>query len=549
MKVARFAFALSLIALPAAAQHTHPAPGAGAKPAPLYEGLGTLHRAITTKSPEAQRYFDQGLRLMFAFNLEEAQRSFEEAARRDPECASCWWGVALSLGPHINLPAQPDRTQAAFKAVQKARTLAPKASEVEKALVEALSHRYTDPPPSTSEAQRALDQGYADAMRQVAKRFPEDADVHTFFAESLMDLRPWDLWTADGKPQPGTEEILATLEGVLARHPDHPGANHFYIHSVEASPHPEKALAAAGRLKDAMPGAAHLVHMPSHIYQRVGRYEDAAEANRRAIKADSSYLAQNPGVGFYFMYVAHNYQFLWAAALMQGREAEALEAARSAVAQTPVEMFAQMPGLDFTLEYPVWTLVRFGRWEEVLKEPAPPVGFPYAAGAWRAARGIALAALGRLDEAAAEQGFLERAAGDLPPKATQGFNPAHNLLGIASNLLAGRMAARRGKTDEAIRHLEEAVRLEDGLRYNEPSDWYYPVRPTLGAALLDAGRPAEAQAVFEADLQRNPENGWSLAGLAESLRRQKKEAEAAEAAQRLGKAWARADRPVEISKL
>jgi tetratricopeptide (TPR) repeat protein len=291
------------------------------------------------------------------------------------------------------------------------------------------------------------------------------------------------------------------------------------------------------------------VHMPSHIYQRVGRYEDAAEANRRAIKADSSYLAQTPGVGFYFMYVAHNYQFLWAAALMQGREAEALEAARSAVAQTPVEMLAQMPGLDFTLEYPVWTLVRFGRWEEVLKEPAPPVGFPYAAGAWRAARGIALAALGRLDEAAAEQGFLERAAEDVPPKATQGFNPARNLLGIASNLLAGRMAARKGKTDEAIRHLEEAVRLEDGLRYNEPSDWYYPVRPTLGAALLDAGRTAEAQAVFEADLQRNPENGWSLAGLAESLRRQKKEAEAAEAAQRLGKAWARADGPVEVSKL
>lgn len=295
----------------------HHGPGAPAAPGTatvsLFDDLGGHHRAITTTSAEAQRFFDQGLRLAYAFNLEEAQRSFEEAARRDPGCASCFWGVALTLGPHINFPAQAERTRAAQRAAESARRVAGRATPVERALIEALAVRYSDPPPADAEGQRRLDQAYADAMREVARRFPYDLDVAALSAEAMMNLRPWDLWTPDGRPQPGIGEILAVLERVLARDPAHPGANHYYIHAVEASPHPEKALGAAERLGGLMPGAAHLVHMPSHVYMRVGRYADAAEANRRAIRADERYLARSPGAldGFYSMYFGHNFQLLW----------------------------------------------------------------------------------------------------------------------------------------------------------------------------------------------------------------------------------------------
>ncbi len=531
--------AACILALPAGAQHEHP----GAEPAAPQKAeifdLGTYHRTITTGAPEAQRYFDQGLRLLYAFNLEEAQHSFEEAAKIDPACAMCFWGAGMSLGPHINMAAQPDRTKAANAAAQKAASLAKDATPVERALIAALAKRYSDPPPSDAAGWKALDSAYADAMRDVARRFPEDLDAATLYAEAMMDLRPWDLWTMDGQAQPGTEEILATLEGVMAKNPNHPGANHYYIHAVEASPHPEKALAAAERLGRLEPGAAHLVHMPSHIYARVGRWEDASEANRKAIAVDQGYLPKAGPLGFYFMYVAHNYQFLWQTSMMQGRSAEALQNARAVVTQAPVEMLRAMPGFDFVLEYPIWTLVKFGRWEDALAEPAPPAEFLYATGVWHAARGLAFAGLGRLEEAEKELAATRQMDAALPADAMAAFNSAHSLLSIAGNMLAGEIAARRGDMAEAVRRLEEAVKTEDGLRYDEPPDWYVPVRHALGAALLAAGRPADAQKVYEENLRRHPENGWALYGLAESLRLQKKDDAAAQ--QRFAAAWKNAD--------
>jgi tetratricopeptide (TPR) repeat protein len=518
------------------------APDDHAAPAPYFPELGRYHRPVTTNSPAAQRYFDQGLLLLYAFNLEEAQRSFEHAARLDPGCASCFWGAGMALGPHINLAAQTDRTRAAHKAAQTALAHAGRVKPVERALIEALATRYSDPPPAEPKTQRALDEAYAAAMRKVAERFPNDLDVQVLFAEALMNLRPWDLWSKEGEPRPETSEIIAALDRVLARDPRHPGANHYYIHALEASPHPEKALAAADRL-GALTHAGHLVHMPAHIYMRVGRYEDAAEANRKAIAAEKAYVEKAQPKGFHWMYVAHNPQFLMAAAMMEGRRAEALAAAREATGYMSPQMLRQMPGYDFSLVYPQWVLVRFGRWDEALAEPAPPDDLRFAKAMWHAARGVAYTVRSQLDEAETERGAFEKVASTIPSDATEGLNPSSRLLTIARELLAGEIAARGGRADEAVEHLRAAVKAEDELSYNEPSDWYYPTRHHLGAVLLAAGRAPDAQAVFEEDLRRNPDNGWALAGLAESQRKQGMTAEAAATAQRLEKAWARADVP------
>jgi tetratricopeptide (TPR) repeat protein len=515
--------------------------GDGPAPAPYFPELGRYHRPITTKSRAAQRYFDQGLLLLYAFNLEEAQRSFEHAARLDPGCASCSWGAGMALGPHINLAAQADRTRAAHKAAQSALAHAGRARPVERALIAALATRYSDPPPTDAKSQRALDETYAAAMRKVAARFPDDLDVQALFAEALMNLRPWDLWSKDGEPRPETPEIIATLERVLARNPLHPGANHYYIHTIEASPHPEKALAAAERL-GGLTQAGHLVHMPAHIFMRVGRYEDAAEANRRAIAAEKIYVEKAQPKGFHWMYVAHNPQFLMAAAMMEGRRAEALAAARQATGYMSPEMLRQMPGYDFSLVYPQWVLVRFGAWDEVLAEPAPPDDLRFAKAMWHAARGVAYTVRSQPEEAETERAGFEKVAATIPSEATEGLNPASRLLTIARALLSGEIAARGGRTDEAVEHLRAAVKAEDELSYNEPSDWYYPARHHLGTVLLAASRAAEAQAVYEDDLRRNPGNGWALAGLVQSLKQQGKSAEAAATQQRLEKAWARADR-------
>ncbi|MES1244527.1 MAG: tetratricopeptide repeat protein [Acidobacteriota bacterium] len=523
-------------------QHDHGSSPAAPPAAPMrLDNLGSYYRGITTESSEAQRWFDQGLRLLYSFNLEESQRSFEQAAQADPECAMCFWGIGMALGPHINLPGMPDRTKPANQAAQKALALSAGTRPAEKALIAALARRYSDPPAYTPDAQAALDTAYAEAMRGVQVQFPDDPDVSALTAEALMDLHPWDLYTVDEKPQPWTAEILGLLEGVLAKSPDHPGANHYYIHAVEGSASPDRALPSADRIARLVPGAAHMVHMPSHIYARVGRWADASESNRKAIAVDKDYLAKAQGLGFYFMYAAHNYQFLWQTAAMEGRSAEALENSRIVVEQAPLEMLRQMPGFDFALEYPIWTRIWFGQWEAALAEPGPPAEFAYANGVWHAARALALAHLGRVDEAETERVLLGQILKATPPEAPQGLNRARDLLAIAEGVVRAQMAVGLGQTDAAVKALEEAVRQEDALRYNEPPDWYFPTRHALGAALNAAGRGAEAQKVWEEALRRHPENGWALSGLAEALRLQKKEAEAAKVMERRDRAWSQAD--------
>jgi len=475
--------------------------GGGSTPPPLFDDLGTYHRAITTSSESVQAYFDQGLRFLLAFNLEEAQRAFAEAAARDPRCAMCFWGVGMSLSPHYNLPGLPERTSAGARAVARGLAVAGDKPEIERDLLEVLAHRLADPPPSAPE-------GY-------------------------------------GSPAPGTLEIIDQLQRVLARDPDHPGANHLLIHALEASPHPERAVEAAQRVARTMPGAAHMVHMPSHIWSRLGRWEESAEVNRAAIRVDDRYVESSPAIrnGFYMMYYGHNHQFLWWSALMSGRHAEALEEARAVAAGTPLEMLRTFPGYDFLLEYAVWTELAFGRNLEVLAEPAPPEEFAYATGVWRAARGLALVRLDRLPEAQAELDRIESTLAKLPGEALEGLNSASALLGLARDWLAGELAIARGDVAGGLARLRVAFDAERALGYNEPPDWYVSVAPALGRALLAAGRFDDAARVFAQDLDHYRENGWSLAGLAESLDRAGRRQEAAAARARFAGAWRRADSP------
>jgi len=509
-------------------------------PVPLFDDLGTHHHPITTTSPEAQRYFDQGLRLIYAFNHDEAIRAFKEAARLDPSCAMAQWGVAFALGPNYNLPLDAERNRAAFEAMEQAVRLAAKASEPERAYIAALAKRYSL---ALDADRKVLDRAFADAMRQVSRAFPDDLDAATLYAESLMDLRPWDLWTPDGRPQPGTPEILATLERVINKDPIHPGANHYYIHAVEASPHPDRALASAGRLGKLVPGAGHLVHMPSHVYMRVGRYAEAAEANRQAITVDRRYLEREKPQGVYpMMYYPHNIHFLWAAACMEGRSTEAIAAARDLSGALSDDMVRAMPMTEYFVPTPLFALARFGKWDAILKEPAPPVDLQYSAGMWHYARGLALAASGRFDDAAHERDSVEVAAALMPSDRIVGDNtPAATALRLAAAALAGELAARRGRTNEAVHHLEIAVRLQDGLPYAEPPPWYYPTRQSLGAVLLEAGRAKAAELVYREDLRRNPNNGWSLFGLSQSLRAQGAERRADGIDARFRDAWKQAD--------
>jgi len=521
----------------------HSLPLAGlAQGALRLEGLGSYHREITTTSPEAQAFFDQGLRLLFAFNHDEAARSFARAAELDPRCALCFWGISYALGPNYNMILLPDRAQAAWEAAQKAQALREKASPVEQALIDSIQKRYKGPESLDPMAQQPYSEAFAAAMRDAARRFPEDADVQTFLAESLMDLNPWKLWTNDGKPAPGTEEIVAILEKVIAKHPDHPGANHYYVHAVEASKDPARAVASADRLRGMMPGAGHLVHMSAHIYQRVGRYADASEANRKGAAADAAYVTQAKPTGYYApMYYSHNHAFLAYSAAMEGRSREAVEAADAAsrVALQSPEMIEMMPGMDFYLSFPLLAKVRFGQWDDLLDDAPPRSDWKVLNGLWRFGRGMALSGKGQPDAAEAEWTILSQIAAQVPPDLPAGYNTARDVLGLAARLLEGDIAWKRGKTEAAVAAFEDAVKREDSLNYDEPSDWFYPARHHLGAALLAAGRAADAEAVFRADLQRNPANGWALFGLEQALAAQKKDAAAVKA--ELGKAWARAD--------
>jgi tetratricopeptide (TPR) repeat protein len=520
--------------------HRHLAAPDDTTPPPLYANLGDYSRKISTPSPLAQAYFDQGLRLVYAFNHWEARRAFREAARLDPGCAMCYWGLALTHGSNYNSPADAERERAAWEAVEKARALASGAAPAERALIEAQAVRHS-PDPKADRA--ALARAYADAMRAVAGRFPDDPDAATFFADALMNLRPWNLWRRDGQPQPGTEEIVQTLERTLVTRPDHPGALHLYIHAVEAGPEPERGEAAADRLGPLMPGAGHLVHMPSHIYLRVGRYADAATANARAVEADRAYFAvSRPSETYRMGYYPHNIEFLWFAASMEGRSAETVRAARELAAATPPEMVREMPEMEAAHAAPLFALARFGRWDEILREPAPDRTWPYATGAWRYARGLAFAATGRPEPARAELAELKAVAATVPSdRIAASFFKQTEMLGLAGEVLAGEIAGRGGDLPAAVGHLTAAIEIQDGQWFREPPPWYFPVRQSLGAVLLHAGRPAEAEEVYREDLHRNPGNGWSLFGLAQALRVQDKLAEASIVEERFRRAWSRAD--------
>ena len=506
---------------------------------PLFDNLGSLHHPITTTSEQAQRFFDQGLRLVYAFNHEEAIRSFEAAAQFDSQAAMPYWGIALALGPNINSVMEKKDERRAIEMAQKARRLAGHITPVEQAYIEALVTRYVG---RKGIKRKGLDEAYAKAMRSVAQRFPEDADAATLFAEALMDLRPWDFWKPDGRPQPGTEEIVTTLEAVLVKNPDHPGACHYYLHAVEASLQPERALPCADRLPGLMPGAGHLVHMPAHIYMRVGKYHEAVEGNQQAAHVDEQYFASQHPTGEYADgYYRHNLHFLWASLAMEGRNVEAMKAARDVVATITVEEASKDRSKEFYLPTPIFSMIRFGRWEELLKEPVPPTGLRLMDGMWRLGRGLALVATGRLPGAEGEQVVLAGLTKQIRRDRTTEEKTQRALLKIAERILSGEIAAHRQRYEDAIRLFEEAIKMEEALPYSEPPLWPLSVRHHLGAVLLLADRPSEAEEVYHADLLRHPNNGWALTGLTQSLRAQQKDDQAAEAEGRFKKAWTHAD--------
>lgn len=518
-------------------------------PGPLFDGLGDLHHPVTTPSKPAQRYFDQGLRLVFGFNHKEAIRSFRSAALLDPSCAMAHWGAAYAFGPHVNKPMDTNDTAQAWAALQLAVANKAKASAKEQAYITALERRYQ---PEHKDDRRALDKAFANAMRDVAKQYPDDLDAQVLFAESLMNTMPWDYWTRDRTPKPETEEILAALRFVMARNPDHPGANHYYIHAVEAGPNPELGLPAADRLREYAPDAGHLVHMPAHIYMRVGQYADAVLANERAVKADRDYIRQCRALGFYpGVYYPHNIHFLWWAQLFEGRSKDALRTANQAAAYAMENYCGPKKVLEAPrLRHLPWlTLLRFGKWDEVLAIAQPPGtnDFLVDRALWHFTRGLALAA--KKDAAGAEREQLALgaiAASDEAKKLSSPAFPVADTLAVSAHWLAGKAAGATGDTRAMVEHLEKAVAAEEAMPYMEPSYWPIPARPALGAALLQAGDAAKAEQVFRDDLKRWPRNGWALHGLEQALRRQGKE-QAAELVQReFNAAWQRADVKLEL---
>src|SRR5437667_6044360 len=518
---------------------------------PLYAGLGSYSRKITTDSPEAQRYFDQGLAFLHGFNHRAAIHAFQEAAKLDPKCAMAHWGVALACGPHINsIAVRPPAAELAWTELGLAQENAANASPVERALINALAKRYANPQP---EDRSGLDRAYADAMREVWKKFPDDPDVGAFFAEAMMDLRPWDQWTPEGKPQPGTDEILATLEAVLKLNPKHPFANHLYIHALEASPNPERAIAAADRLRNLQPGLAHNVHMPSHIDIRTGRWLQAVDTNVKAVEADQRYRKIfGPAKGFLNVYVAHNRHMLAYAAMMTGQRDLAMKHIRAMVAELPADFLKENAlQAEGNVATPLEVMVRFGLWDQILAEPDH-----YTKSMWftrafhHAARAIAYAAKG--DTASARKAqtvFIERAK-LVPKEASLGNNSCEALLGVVIPMVEGEILIAEGKIDRGNGQLRAAIQKEDALKYDEPPGWLIPVRHSLGAVLMKQQRFAEAERVYRDDLARLPENGWSLLGLAESLRKQKKNAEEiAQTQAKFKKVWAKADLTITTSCL
>jgi tetratricopeptide (TPR) repeat protein len=483
------------------------------------------------------------MRFLWAFNHDEATRSFAEAARDDPQCAMCYWGVALTVGPNYNLPmmAEP-RAKVAWEALQLAERYAGSAAPVEQALIQALSSRYKGPEPLDPSNEGPVLSAYAEAMKATATKFPDDADVQTLTAEAMMNTNAWKLWQLDGTPAPGTEAIVARLEAILAKNPNHPGANHYYIHAVEASPHPEKGVPAAERLPGMMPAAGHLEHMPAHIMQRVGRYEEAAEANRKGAAADLAYFAKTRALDYYpTMYTAHNYQFLAFSTAMQGRKAATIDAGRKSRAVASDDILLAMPGLDWAVAELYTGMVRFGLWDEILAEPAPNPKLRGLTAGYLYARTTALAAKGRIPDAEVELAALQKLSDAATSDDAAGLNTAKDVFAVALLVAKARIAAARGADVEAITTLKQALEAEDRLAYDEPADWFVPVRHVLGAALLKAGRSADSEAVYRDDLLRYPGNGWALYGLAQALSAQARNDEATAAQDRFVKAWTNAD--------
>lgn len=517
-----------------------PSPAAKEESARLYPGFTGYSRKVTTRFPDAQAWFDQGLQLLYGFNHDEAIRSFERAAEVDPSCAMAWWGAAYARGIHINNPVmKAEQSRLANEAAAKATAVLDDESPVEAALVRALVTRYAWPAP---EDRKPLDEAYAAEMEAVWHDFPTDPDVGALLAESLMNLQPWDLWTAEGEPKGRALEIAAVLERVLASTPKHPGANHFYIHAIEASPWPQRGVDAANRLAKLVPGSGHLVHMPSHIHIRTGRYADAVETNQRAITADEAYFAKSPPPEFYSIYFLHNIHFLAYAAMMEGRYETALAAARKIEKQIPPSFLKEFVVLaDGFMPTALHVLIRFGKWDEILAETAPPEWRLASLAEHHFARAVALANLGRIEESRAEIFEIDKVAAQLTDDWLIGNNKAADVLAVARQMAKGELAFHSGRRDEAFKMFAAAVELEEALAYDEPPGWMQPVRHAWGALLLADHQPAAAEEVYRADLKRHPNNAWSLLGLEQSLRSQRRSAEADELAPQVRAAWARAD--------
>ncbi len=516
------------------------------QPATLMAGLGSVHHPVSTTNPEAQRFFDQGLALVYAFNHDEAVRSFKRAAELDPRLAMAWWGVGLALGPNINLDVDPAREKAAYDAVQKAIALSAGASENERAYIEALAKRYSIDPQADL---KKLNNEYKHAMGELVHAYPDDLDAATLYAESAMDLRPWQLWTADGKPAPGTEEIIAVLESVLRRNPNHPGAIHYYIHTVEASPNPERALAYALKLAALMPAAGHLVHMPAHIYLRTGDYEAAVQSNKDAAAADRKYIESSGAQGIYpLMYYSHNLHFLAIAFTMEGRLFDSLNAAKELDGNVGPAL-KEMPMLEGFLTVTPLVYVRFNRWDDIGKlRDIDPNLFGMNA-VLHFARGMAYASNANVGGAEEEHQAFARSAKSIPAAAMFGLNSASTIMSIAEKVLSARISSAKGDSKTAIELLRRAVEIEDSLAYDEPPAWFLPVREMLGGALLRSGDNAGAELTFRADLEKNRRNGRSLFGLMESLKAQKKDYAANMVQREFEIAWKNADVKLTVQDL
>ena len=544
----RIAFVLTLFLCAATFSQDHSAHNQS-KPATLMSGLGDLHHPVSTRNPEAQQFFDQGLRLIFAFNHDEAARSFQRATELDPKLAIAYWGVAEAVGPNYNDPASDDRFKQAHEAIQKATELSGTASASERAYIQAMALRF---PAEPNPDRRKSAEAYHDAMREVVKKYPDDLDAATLFAESGMNLHPWGLWHHDGTPEEGTEEIVATLESVIRRDPNHLGATHYYIHAVEASPSPERALAGANKLASLAPGAGHIVHMPAHVYIRTGDYESAVKTNQQAAAVDRAYIQASGAQGIYpMMYYSHNLHFIAMCSAMNGNYAEAKKNADMLAAHVGPHV-KDMPPIEGFMTIPMAVDVRFHRWDDILQMPQPDPAMKTTTVFWHFSRGMALAATGKVSQAEAEYKIVADAEKNTPEDVVFAMpvnNKAKDVMKIAENVLGAKIALAKKDTSQAIAMLTEAIAVQDSLKYGEPPDWFFPVRESLGATLLMKGDAAGAEKVFRADLERNPRNPRSLFGLHESLSAQGQQYDAEFVERQFAASWKGGSAPLKMDDL